>query len=162
MGQNALVNALQCIKISGVNTLIDFMNCGIDRPQFHYLSPCRGDKTPIGCTAGGGQLCGQSRDFKDGFPGSLHQFSGLGQKGLATQVPVDVVFELIAVEYLQNPALEVFIGYFRRKAEVEVDSALSGNDIAGALASLGLPDLEAGGGEVLIAFIPYFPGQVGK
>ena len=94
----------------------------------------------------------------DGSLAGTHQFARSGQKWLATDLPLDIVIKVMAVEDFKNPLLQGLVGDFRRETEVEVYLTFSGNHIGCTSAGMNLPDLEAGRREIFITLVPLFAG----
>ena len=57
---------------------------------------------------------------------------------------------------------QVGLGGFGRKAEVELDVECAGNHVGGAGAAVDVGNLEAGRGEIAVAFVPFGSGQLGQ
>ena len=84
----------------------------------------------------------------------LGQHAGFGQKRVARQMPCQIVFHAVFVQNFVHAGLQAALGLFGGKAEVELNLHAAGNDVGGARAAADIGNLEAGGGEIGIAFVP--------
>ena len=142
--------------------LVDLVDAGVGRAQFNHLRADLCDETAVAGATGGGQLGGDAGFGQDGLLHCRDEVARRGQKGLAAQRPLQVVFEAVAVQQAVYALLEPFGRGFGGEAEIEVHHHLARDHIAGAGAAVHVTDLPAGGRKEGVAPVPLGGSHFGQ
>ncbi|MNH09720.1 hypothetical protein D3C79_691810 [compost metagenome] len=135
------------------------MDGGVDRAEFDHLGTHGCDEATIGGAAAGGGLGIAAGDALDAGRHGVEQLAWFGQERQARQCPVDRPVQFMLVENRRHPRLQAFDGGLGREAEVEQRGQLARDHVGGAGAGIEVGDLEAGGWEERIAFVPMLGSQ---
>ena len=157
--------AIDCRKLrqgSDVNTLVDLVDTGIDRPDFNELRADVGDEAAIGRAAAGRQFSFDAGFRVDCCARGVNQCATAGKEGFGAKGPQQIVIDPVTRQYFTDFCLQPLGCADRGEAEVEVDFNVAWNDVAGAGAAVDVGNLPGGWREKLVALIPDAASEFGN
>ena len=110
---------LRISRSSGLDALIDLVNGRIAGAQLNHLGAGRGNVTAIGGAARRQQLGVHASDLADSFYCGINQWTFRGQERLAKQCPVQIIFQVMALQDRIGAFPELLIGLLGGKPEVK-------------------------------------------
>lgn len=153
------INAGEPIQFLDADALIDLMDAGVDRAQFHHLGPGGGDEAAVGGAPGGGGFWPIAHQLLHRHRNGLDQIAGGRQEGFAGQAPGEFIVESAPVQDGSDPAPDGVGIQFRGKAQVELGGQGAGDHVLGPGARVEVGNLEGGGRKKGVALVPFLVHQ---